>query len=60
MEVKAGTRVTVKDLSRLRVIRDAMGEAFSAGVVLNTGARTYHAEDRIHVLPGDRLWTALG
>lgn len=56
IEVKAGTRVVGRDLSGLRVIRDALGDAFVAGAVLHTGNRSYTAEDRIHVLPVDRLW----
>jgi uncharacterized protein len=58
VEVKAATRVTAKDLTGLRVIRDALGDAFIAGVVLNTGPQAYRADDRIQVLPIDRLWTA--
>jgi len=57
IEVKASSRVTTKDLTGLRAIRDALGEAFLTGVVLNTGTRAYRAEDRIQVLPVDRLWT---
>lgn len=57
LEVKAGARVTGRDLGGLRVIRDALGDAFVAGVALHTGSRSYTAEDRIHVLPVDRLWT---
>jgi hypothetical protein len=57
VEVKAGTRVAGKDLAGLRVIRDALGDTFIAGVALHTGARSYTADDRIHVLPIDRLWT---
>jgi uncharacterized protein len=58
IEVKAATRVTTKDLTGLRAIRDALGDAFVAGVVLNTGPQAYRADDRIQVLPIDRLWTA--
>jgi uncharacterized protein len=58
LEAKAGTRVAGKDLAGLRVIRDALGDAFVAGVALHTGSRSYTAEDRIHVLPVDRLWTS--
>lgn len=58
IEIKAGTRVASKDLGGLRVIRDALGDAFVAGAVLHTGARSYTAEDRIHVLPIDKLWTS--
>jgi predicted AAA+ superfamily ATPase len=58
IEVKAGTRVSGRDLAGLRVIRDELGDAFAAGVVMYTGARSYSADDRIAVLPIDRLWTA--
>jgi len=57
IEVKAATRVTTRDLTGLRAIRDALGDAFVAGVVLNTGPQAYRADDRIQVLPIDRLWT---
>lgn len=56
IEVKAASRVTRRDTAGLRVIRDALGEPFVAGVVLYTGAHSYTADDRIHVLPVDRLW----
>ncbi len=58
IEVKAATRVTTKDLTGLRAIRDGLGDAFVAGVVLNTGPQAYRVDDRIQVLPIDRLWTA--
>ena len=58
IEIKAATRVTTKDLTGLRAIRDALGDAFVAGVVLNTGPQAYRADDRIQVLPIERLWTA--
>jgi uncharacterized protein len=58
IEVKAATRVTTRDLTGLRTIRDALGDAFVAGVVLTTGPQAYRADDRIQVLPIDRLWTA--
>lgn len=57
IEVKAGTRVSGRDLAGLRVIRDELGDAFVAGVVVYTGARSYNADDRLAVLPVDRLWT---
>ncbi len=58
IEVKAGTRVTTRDLTGLRAIRDALGDGFVAGVVLTTGHQAYRADDRIQILPIDRLWTA--
>lgn len=57
-EVKAGTRIAGRDFTGLRTIRDALGPAFAAGCVLYTGTRSYTADDRIHVLPVDRLWSA--
>lgn len=58
-EVKAGDRVTGTDLRGLRTLRDALGERFIAGVVLRTGPRSYTYEDRLHVLPIDRLWRTI-
>lgn len=60
IEVKAGARVDDKDLSGLRVIRDALGDSFVAGAVLHTGERSYTAGDRLYALPVDRLWTSRG
>lgn len=55
-EVKAGERVPGKDLAGLRKLRQAAGNRFIAGVALSTGPRSYTYEDRIHVMPIDRLW----
>ena len=57
-EVKAAGRVPGDDFRGLRTLRDALGQAFIAGVVLYTGERGYTYEERLHVLPIDRLWTA--
>lgn len=56
-EVKAAGRVPGADLRHLRKLREALGERFLAGVALYTGTRAYSAEDRLHVLPIDRIWT---
>lgn len=58
VEVKAGSRVPGKDLSSLQLLRDKLGERFIAGIALYTGERSYTYDDRIHVMPVDRLWTA--
>jgi hypothetical protein len=58
IEVKAGSKVAGKDLNSLRALRDELGDAFVAGVAVHTGARSYTPEDRIHVMPVDRLWAA--
>ncbi|MCK9894419.1 ATP-binding protein [Frankia sp. AgB32] len=55
-EVKAAGRVPGEDLAPLRKLRDAAGDAFVAGVALYLGARSYTYEDRLHVMPVDRIW----
>ena len=55
-EVKANQTVPGADLRGLRILRDALGDRFVAGVALSTGSRSYTYEDRIHVCPVDRLW----
>lgn len=56
VEVKAGERVSGRDFSALRKLRESLGERFIAGVATSTGRRSYTYEDRLHVLPIDRLW----
>jgi len=56
-EITAAGRVPGGDFRGLRRLRDAVGDAFLAGVALCTGERGYTFEDRLHVLPIDRLWT---
>ncbi|WJK42638.1 DUF4143 domain-containing protein [Solwaraspora sp. WMMA2056] len=56
-EVKANERVAGADLKGLRALRDALGDRFITGVAFSTGLRTFTYEDRIHVMPVDRLWT---
>lgn len=56
IEVKAGGKVSGKDLNGLRALRGELGDAFIAGIALHTGARSYTAEDRVHVMPIDHLW----
>lgn len=55
-EVKTNERVARTDLSGLRKLRDTLGDRFTAGAVFSTGTRSYTFEDRLHVLPIDRLW----
>jgi predicted AAA+ superfamily ATPase len=59
-EVKANERVLSADLRGLRKLRGALGDRFIAGAVFNTGPRSYTIEDRLHVLPVDRLWRPVG
>lgn len=56
LEVKAGTRVRNGDTRSLARLRDKLGNRFAAGATLYTGERSYEADDRIFVLPVDRLW----
>lgn len=56
LEVKAGSRVTGKDLRGLEQLRDKLGPRFAGGVALYTGERAYTTADRVHVIPVDRLW----
>ena len=56
-EVKAAERVSGLDFRGLRKLRDALGDRFIAGVVFNLGTRSYTYDDRLHVLPVDRLWS---
>jgi len=55
-EIKATARVSGNDFRGLAKLRDVLGDAFIAGVALYTGARSYTYEDRLHVMPIDRLW----
>ena len=56
MEIKAGSRTISGDLRSLRKFRDALGDRFLGGFLMNTGERSYSPEDRLHVIPIDRLW----
>jgi predicted AAA+ superfamily ATPase len=58
-EVKTSSQVAGRDMRHLRKLRNALGERFLAGVALYTGTRAYSVEDRLHVVPIDRLWTRL-
>jgi predicted AAA+ superfamily ATPase len=57
VEVKASSTVVDNDFRGLRLLRDKLGRSFLGGVVVNLGQRAYTYEDRLHVLPLDRLWT---
>lgn len=58
-EVKANERVSGGgggDLKGLRKLRDALGDRWITGVALSTSLRSRTFEDRLHVMPLDRLW----
>ncbi len=56
-EVKANERAPGSDFRGLTQLRDTLGSRFVAGIILTTGARSYTYDDRLHVMPIDRLWT---
>ena len=56
-EVKASGRVPGDDLKALRKLRTVTGDAFVAGIALYTGSRSHNVEDRLYVMPVDRLWS---
>lgn len=56
-EIKVAGRVPGSELGPLKKLRHAVGRNFRAGFVLYLGTRSYTFEDRLHVLPLDRLWT---
>ena len=55
-EIKASERAPGKDFRGLAQLRDLLGARFIGGIVLTTGSRSYTYEDRLHVMPVDRLW----
>jgi len=54
--VKASASVAGADFRGLRALRDVLGDAFLGGVVLCLGERSSTYEERLHVIPVDRLW----
>jgi len=56
IEVRAGDHVPGAQLAPLRALRDRLGSSFKVGIVFYLGPASYRADDRIHVLPIDRLW----
>lgn len=58
-EIKTSERVGGRDFTSLRLLRDQIGHRFKAGVVLATGKRSFTYEDRLHVMPIDRLWRTI-
>jgi predicted AAA+ superfamily ATPase len=57
VEVKAKSSIEDKDFRGLRLLRDSLGKDFVAGVLINLGQLSYTYDDRLYVMPLDRLWT---
>jgi hypothetical protein len=58
IEIKASSTITDNDFRGLRLLRDKLGSNFLGGMLINLGSRSYTYDDRLYVLPLDRLWTA--
>lgn len=56
VEVKASTSFNRNQFSGLKVLRDALGDRFVMGIVLNTGTHGFRLGDRLYGLPIDALW----
>lgn len=56
IEVKASTAVTAHDARHLGWLRDAVGEAFCAGIVLHSGPDAFPLGERLWALPMAHLW----
>ncbi|MFI7634175.1 ATP-binding protein [Nonomuraea sp. NPDC049400] len=59
VEVKAKSSIEEADFRGLRLLRDRLGSAFVGGVLLNLGQQSFRHDDRLFVMPADRLWTPL-
>ncbi|MGH4017412.1 MAG: ATP-binding protein [Pseudonocardiaceae bacterium] len=57
IEIKAGASYRPEDLRGLTRLRDKLGDAFTCGVLLYLGERGALVDDRLYVLPLDRLWS---
>jgi predicted AAA+ superfamily ATPase len=56
IEVKLGATPAKSDFSGLAHLRNALGDRFKAGVVLNTGAETLSFGERLWAVPVAGLW----
>lgn len=56
IEVKASATVTSSDARHLAWLRDEIGDAFAAGIVLHTGPHVFPLGDRLVAAPVSALW----
>jgi uncharacterized protein len=56
VEVTAASRVSGDALKAMFGLRRRLGAHFLGGAILYTGVRSYTHEERVHVVPVDRLW----
>ena len=55
-EIKASAAPTADDARHLAWLRDSLGDAFVAGVVLHTGPRVFPLGDRLQAIPIACVW----
>lgn len=60
VEVTAASRVSGDALKGMLGLRRRLGAHFLGGAILYAGIRSYTYEDRVHVVPVDRLWKRPG
>lgn len=58
-EVKSAGQVDGFDMRHLAKLREELGDRLLAGVMLYMGSRTYRFDDRLAVMPIDRIWTPI-
>lgn len=56
IEIKASATVTAHDARHLAWLRDEVGDAFAAGLVLHTGPHVFPLGDRLVAAPVSALW----
>ena len=56
LEIKAATSFNARQFKGLAALRDALGERFVGGIVLNTGQAGYRYSERLWGLPVSALW----
>jgi uncharacterized protein len=57
IEVKAAATVAASDARHLTWLRDEVGDAFAAGIILHTGPLVFPVSDRIIAAPVSALWS---
>lgn len=60
VEVKASATATAADFRGLRILAQAAGPRFAAGILLHDGEQVLPFGERLWAMPFERLWTAVG
>ena len=60
IEVKASATATAADFRGLRILQQAAGPRFAAGLLLHDGEQVIPFGDRLWAMPIERLWTESG